>query len=130
MNQQKMKRRNNLIMLAVAGFYVASTGLAVWLQSMLASGSLAHKAAAGLPLIGALALVWAAVKTFLAGDELERQAAAIAAVVTLSLFAAVTLSWGILQALAGLPPINPVWWGSCAMAGWSLIFCLVWKRYQ
>lgn len=130
MTCQPRKRRTTLIMLAVAFLYVAGTMLAVWLQSILASDSLAHKAVAGLPLIGALALVWAGVSSFLAGDELERQAAAIAAVVTLSLFAAVTLSWGILQALAGLPPINPIWWGAIAMASWSLIFSLVWKRYQ
>lgn len=131
MTLENRKRRATLTFLGMIVLYVVSLMLAVWLQRVVFTEGLANALVAGLPVIAVLLLVWATLRLFLAGDELERRAAGVAAVVTLTLFATATLCWGILEAMAGLPTVSPVWWGALALGTWSLTFSLVFKvRYQ
>jgi len=131
MNVEIRKRRATLAFLGAMLFYVVSVLLAAWLQRAVFTEGVAHGLVAALPVFGVLLLVWATFHLFVAGDELERRAAGIAAVATLALFATITLSWGVLEAMAGLHAVNPLWWGATALATWSLIFSLVVRvRYQ
>jgi len=131
MTLKTRKRRATLVFLGAILLYVASVFLAAWLQRAVFTAGAAHGLVAALPVIAVVVLVWATLRLFMAGDELERRAAGIAAVATLVLFSTITLCWGILEAMAGLPAINPLWWGATALATWSLIFSLVFRwRYQ
>ncbi|MDQ2068983.1 hypothetical protein [Natronospira bacteriovora] len=130
MTLQTKKRRATLTFLGAMGFYVVALLLATWLQGSVLSEGAGHTLVALLPVAAVLLLVWASLRLFLCGDELERRAAGIAAVAILTVFSAGTLCWGILEAMAGLPAINPVWWGAFSLAGWSATYTLVWKRYQ
>jgi len=131
MTLDTQKRRATVVFLGSMLLYVASVLLAAWLQQAVFTDGLAHGLVAVLPVCGVLVLVWATLRLFLAGDELERQAAGIAAVATLALFSTITLCWGILESMAGVPAVNPLWWGVTAMGSWSLIFSLVLRwRYQ
>jgi len=130
MTLKTKKQRATLVFLGAMGAYVVTLPLAIWLQRSVLTDGLSHTLVALLPVAAVLLLVWASLRLFLSGDELERRAAGIAAVATLSLFSAVTLCWGLLEALTGLPAVNPVWWGALSLSGWSAIYTLVWKRFQ
>lgn len=130
MTLETKKRRATLAFLGAILLYVICLTVAILLQRMVFTDGVANSLVAVLPVIAALLLVWATLRLFLSGDELERRAAGVAAVMTLSLFAAITLCWGILEAMTGLPAVSPVWWGALALASWSMIFTMVWNRYQ
>lgn len=109
--------------------YIGSVVLGVLIVKGLPDGSVWRWSAALLPILGAVALMVTSVQLQLAGDELSQRAAAIAAIITLLVVSVITISWGILESFAGVPSINPIWWGACAMGLWGLVSALVMRYY-
>lgn len=127
MSDIKRRRTRNMVIATVG--YIGSVGLGVLIVNQLPDGSIWRWPAALLPILGAIALMVTSVQLQLAGDELSQRAAAIAAVITLLLVSVITISWGILESFAGVPPVNPIWWGAGAMGLWGLVSTLVMRHY-
>lgn len=127
MGDIKRRRTRNMAIATVA--YIGSVVLGVLIVKGLPDGSVWRWSAALLPILGAVALMVTSVQLQLAGDELSQRAAAIAAIITLLVVSVITISWGILESFAGVPSINPIWWGACAMGLWGLVSALVMRYY-
>lgn len=123
--------RRNKLMFAAAAFYVVMVLLGVSLMQRIDDDDrLARYAVTLLPLIGVLAMVVAAVRVTLMGDEMEQRAAAIGATATLVFVSTFALAWGILEAFLGMPQISALWWGAGSMGLWGVVTMVVWYRFQ